>query len=137
MLGHMLGPFDEPPLEGMVYSPINLVPKARSKNKYRLIHDLAYPYNTNQSMNSCIPEENSKVEYHQIDEVIQMALSLGILVKGARCDIKAAFRNQGVIEWEIRLLAFTFEGQIYINCSIPFGASSSCAIFEKVTGVLQ
>ena len=40
-------------------------------------------YNTNQCVNSCIPEENSKLEYHQIDEVIQMALSLGILVKGA------------------------------------------------------
>ena len=77
------------------------------------------------------------MEYHQIDEVIQMALLLGILVKGAQCDIEAAFRNQGVIELEIRLLAFTFDGQIYINCSIPFGASSSCAIFEKVMGVLQ
>ena len=32
MLGHMLGPFDKPPLKGMVYSPINFVPKASSKN---------------------------------------------------------------------------------------------------------
>ena len=32
--GHMMGPFDSPPLEGMVYSPIYLVKKAGSEGKY-------------------------------------------------------------------------------------------------------
>ena len=35
-------------------------------------------------MNSCFLEKNSKVEYHQIDEVIQMALALGTVAKGTR-----------------------------------------------------
>ena len=52
-LGHMLGPFDEPPFEQMVFSLINIVPKAGSVNKYWLIHNLKFPYN-NQSVNSCI-----------------------------------------------------------------------------------
>ena len=33
LLGHMLGPFDEPPLPDMVYSPLHIVPKAGSENK--------------------------------------------------------------------------------------------------------
>ena len=43
-LGHMLGPFDEPPLPDMVYSPLHLVRKAGNLDEYRLIHNLAFPY---------------------------------------------------------------------------------------------
>ena len=94
-LEHMLGPFDEPPFKDMVYSPVNIVPKAGSNNKYRLIHDLKFPYNE-ESVNSCIPEHNSTVRYHHIDKVIEMALAIGTCVKGARCDIEAAFCHQSM-----------------------------------------
>ena len=134
-LGHMIGPFDEPPFERMVYSPINIVPKPGT-NKWRLVHDLAYPYN-NQSVNSCIPEANASVQYHHIDEVIKMALLIGKCVVGARCDVENAFRHQSMNASELFLLAFTFENKIYINSSLPFGAASSCAIFEKVASALQ
>ena len=96
-LGHMLGLFERPPLPDLVYYLINIVPKAGPTKKWQLIHNLAYPYNTDQSMNSCFLEKNSKVEYHQIDEVIQMALALGTVAKGTRCYIKVAFRNQGIM----------------------------------------
>ena len=74
--GHMLGPFDTPPLDDMVYLPINIVPKGDT-DKYHLIHDLAYPYDSNQSVNSCIPREWALVQYHYIDEVINIAVVLG------------------------------------------------------------
>ena len=40
-------------------------------------------------------------------------------------------------EIELPILAFTLNGKIYINACLPFGASSSCFIFEKVAGALQ
>ena len=135
-LGHMLGLFDEPLFEEMVYSPINIVPKAGSVNKYRLIHDLKFSYN-DQLVNSCIPEENSKVQYHHIDEVIEMALAIGMCVKGARYDVEAAFHHQSMHFSQLFLLGFTFRGKYYINSSLPFGAASSCQIFEKVACTLQ
>ena len=135
-LGHLLGPFDDPPFEQMVFSPINIVPKAGSVNKYRLIHNLKFPYN-DQSVNSCIPKENSTVKYHHIDEVIEMALAIGTCVKGARCDIEAAFCHQSMHFSQLFLLGFTFNGKYYINSSLPFGAASSCQIFEKVACALQ
>ena len=134
-MGHILGPFDHPPFEHMVYSPINIVPKSNT-NKWRLIHDLAYPY-SDQSVNSCIPPENASVKYHHIDEVIKMAMAIGKLVVGARCDVESAFRHQSMHKSQLFLLAFTFQGKIYINSSLPFGAASSCAIFEKVATALQ
>ena len=132
----MLGPFDEPPFTEMVYSRINIVPKAGSQNKYRLIHDLKYPYN-DESINSCIPEENFTVQYHHIDEVIEMALAIGTCVKGAHCNIEAAFCHQSMHFLQLFLLGFTFKGKFYINSSLPFGATSSCQIFEKVACTLQ
>ena len=131
----MLGPFDEQPIEDMVFSPMNIVPKPGTK-KYRLIHDLAYPYNS-ESVNSCIPEENSSVQYHHIDEVINMVLAIGVYMRGACCDIETVFRHQSMHHSQLFLLGFTFQGKYYINSSLPFGAASSCTIFEKVASALQ
>ena len=129
-MGHMLGPFEKQPFKNMVFSPINIVPKPGTK-KYRLIHDLAYPYNS-ESVNSCIPEE----KYHHINEVINMALAIGMCTCGARCDIETDFRHQSMHRSQLFLLGFTFQGKFYINSSLPFGAVSSCAIFEKVVSAL-
>ena len=45
-LGHILGPFNTPPFNNMVYSLLNFVTKAgdqdvTDKKKWHLIHDLA------------------------------------------------------------------------------------------------
>ena len=84
-MGHMLGPFNEPPLEGMVYSPIHLVDKARDPTKSRLIYNLVYPYN-DQSVNQCIPPSQSSVQYHYIDKLIDFAISLSKDIWGCRVD---------------------------------------------------
>ena len=135
-LGHMLGPFDEPPLPDMVFSPLHLVPKAGSDNKFRLIHNLAFPYNE-ESVNRSIPPEESSVQYHYIGELIEMAIRLGKDIWGCRVDFAHAFRNLGVILEDLPLLGFTLDGKYYLNSSVPFGAASSCLIFERVATVLQ
>lgn len=135
-LGHMLGPFDEPPLPNMVYSPLHLVPKAGDVKKHRLIHNLAFPYNQ-ESVNRCIPPEQSSVSYHYIDELIQLAMELGPNIWGCRVDFSHAFRNLPVILEDLALLGFTLDGKFYLNSSVPFGSASSCQIFERVATVLE
>ena len=135
-LGHILGPFDEPPLEGLVYSPIDIVPKP-GKNKYHLIHNLAAPYRDSLSVNSCIREENSSVQYHYIDEVIKMGVALGQGTWACRIDIEFAFHNQPMSLKMLRFLAFKFNDKTFLNSSLPFGASSSCQLFEKIAGLLE
>ena len=70
--GHMLGPFKEPPLPNLIYSPINLVPKF--EDDFCLIHDLSYPYDGVNRINNCILLCNLRVCYHSIDDVIDIAL---------------------------------------------------------------
>ena len=135
-LHHMLGPFDEPPLPDMVFSPLHLVPKAGSENKYRLIHNLAFPYNE-ESVNCSIPLEESSVQYHYIGELIEMAIRPGKDIWGCRVDFSHAFRNLAVILADLPLLGFTLDGKYFLNSSVPFGAASSCLIFERVATVLQ
>ena len=133
--GHILGLFDEPPIEGLVFSPINIVPKPNGK--HRLIHDLAFPYDSENSVNACIPKKNLVVHYHYIDELIDLALNMGTSMTGSRIDIESAFRNLGIHPEEIRYLAFTLNGKIYLNVSLPFRVASSCKIFEAVATLLE
>ena len=135
--GHMLGPFNNPPIEDMVFSPIHIVPKAGNPGKWWLIHDLAYPWDGKNSINACIPESNASVNYRKFDDVVEMGVAIGTGAWGARIDIKHAFRNQPIHPEDLKYLGFTFQGKFHINSSIPFGAASSCAIFEKVTSALQ
>ena len=114
-----------------MYLPLNIVlnPSDWKKKKWYLIHNLAYPYIGDQSVNLCILKENCSVQYHCIDEVIKMALALGERVWGVWIDISFAFRYQLMHKDELVPLALTLNGKIYINASLPFGADSSFFIF--------
>ena len=134
--GHILGPFDEPPLPNLVYSPINIIPKPGT-NKFCLVQDLSHLRQGDQSVNSCIPEENSSVKYKHIEDIIDMALHLRPGIWSRRIDILHAFRNASMAESEISTLAFSLNGKTYLNVALAFGASSSCAIFEKIATCLE
>ena len=119
----------------MVFSPINMVPKPNGKK--RLILNLAYPHDGISSVNTCIPPENSKVQYHSIDDVIQIALVLGKDTCASWVDILHPFMNLGIHPDDIPVLGFTLNGKYYIYASMPFGAASSCLIFERVASLLE
>ena len=119
--GQILGPFDKEPYDNMVYSPINLVPKLKSK--FRLIQDLSHPWDRKLSVNACIPDCNSKVKYHYIDQVIQLVLELGTSMTESRMYVNSAFRNLPVNEQDLLVLVFILNGKIYINATVPSGAA--------------
>ena len=135
--GHILGPFDMQPLPEMWFSPLNIVPKAGNPGKWRLIHDLAYPYDGKKSINDCIPSCNLRVNYQHIDDIIDIALAIGTCATGARVDVSHAFHNLGMHVTCLKFLGFTLNGKFYINSSLPFSAASSCLIFEKVATLVQ
>ncbi|WAQ98929.1 hypothetical protein MAR_023302 [Mya arenaria] len=57
--GRIKGPYITPPLPNLVCSPLGAVPK-RTKNSFRLIHDLSFPSSKAMpSVNSLIPKHNS------------------------------------------------------------------------------
>ena len=130
------GPYKCEPIPGLICSPLNLVPKAGNKNKHRLIHNLAYPYDHN-SVNANIPDSEAKVVYQMFDLAVKLWLHHGENVFTGKCDFDAAFRNLPIKFSNLILLSFTLDDLYYINSSMAFGAKSSCKIFEEFACSVQ
>lgn len=65
-LGRIAGSCSSPPFIQFVSSPLGVVPKSEP-GKVRVIHDLSF--SKSNSINSMIPDKNSKVRYDSIDDV--------------------------------------------------------------------
>ena len=51
----------------------------------------------------------------------------------AKEDFKSAFCNVPMQYQDLNLLGLKVQGQSFIDCVLPFGASISCAIFEEIS----
>ena len=73
--GRYAGPYESPPFEYFIQSPIGLVPKDHGK-KTRLIFHLSYPRDEEKgiSVNAGIPKEKCTVKYPDFDEAVKMCL---------------------------------------------------------------
>ncbi len=135
-LGRMPGPYSAPALPNMVFSPVNLVPKAGNPGKFRLIHNLAFPYDEN-AVNQCIPDAAAKVKYASFDEFVTMCLLHGKGAWQCKLDLDAAFRQCPMSLGDLPLLGFSIHDLYFINSNMAFGAHSSCQIFERFATVLN
>ena len=139
-LGRYAGPFEEPPFEQYVQSPIGLVPKDKGL-KTRLIFHLSYPRDGD-SVNSGIPKENSSVKYPEFDEAVKLCLEEGVSCSVGKSDMSSAFRHVPMAPDQWWLLVMTAIHPItrklfyFVDKCLPFGASISCAIFQAVSDAI-
>ena len=138
--GRYAGPFEKPPFENYIQSPIGLVPKDKGK-KTRLIFHLSYP-RTGKSVNSEIPKEYCTVKYPAFDEAIKICLSAGKGCYMGKSDMSSAFRHVPMKPSEWQLLVMKAEnpkdGKTYyfVDKCLPFGSSISCAIFQRFSNAV-
>jgi len=69
-LGRVAGPFEEPPFAPFQVSPLDVREK-RTPGKFRLIHNLSYPYD-HTSVNSCIADNDKTVAYANICDAVRL-----------------------------------------------------------------
>ena len=136
MLGRIIGPYTNLPLPILICSLLNLVPKADNPGKFRLIHNLAYPYDQS-SVNANIPDKNAKVSYQKFDVVIQLGLKHGPGCYTGKMDFDVAFCNIPIHLQDLPLLGFMLDDLYFINSTLAFGARSSCKIFEEFATTVQ
>ena len=146
--GRYAGPFERIPFKNYIQSPIGLVPKDGGK-KTRLIFHLSYPKNSTTSVNANIPAENSKVKYKDFDEAIRLCLqelegldsNLATIYFG-KSDMSNAFRNLPMKKqfWKFLVMKAQspFNGKFYffVDKCMPFGAASSCKIFQEFSDAI-
>ena len=101
-LGRYAGPFEKPPFESFVQSPIGLVPKDKG-TKTRLIFHLSYPRNGD-SVNSGIPSGKCTVKYPDFDEAVKICMEAGIGCWIGKSDMSSAFRHVPMAKSEWWLL---------------------------------
>ena len=139
-LGRHAGPFEEPPFEYFVQSPIGLVPKDNGK-KTRLIFHLSYPRN-GQSVNSGIPHSKCSVKYPDFDDAVKLCLMEGGGCYIGKSDMSSAFRHVPMApdQWWLLVMKVshpnTGKTYYFVDKCLPFGSSISCAIFQAISDTI-
>ena len=139
-LGRYAGPYEDPPFEFFVRSPIGLVPKDKGL-KTRLIFHLSYPKD-GESVNSGIPHEVCTVKYPDFDEAVKLCLNEGVGCSVGKSDMSSAFRHVPMAKDQWWLLVMKAEHPVskriyyFVDKCLPFGSSISCAIFQAVSDAI-
>jgi len=134
--GRIAGPFDHPPFQTFICSPLGARPK-KETGKIRIIHDLSYPKGAPNTVNASIPQEHSSVQFLLLDHVVHLVQLQGRGCFLAKTDIQEAYRLVPIHPDSYYLLGFQYGGQFYYDKVLPMGLSPSCAIFEKFSTALQ
>lgn len=132
-LGRLIGPL--PPLlaSAVHISPMGLVPKHHS-DKWRLVVDLSSP--RNQSVNDGISPALCSLHYASIDNAVDIISHLGRATELVKLDLSNAYRIIPVHTDDQPLLAVSWQGNTYLDRSLPFGLRSAPKIFNAVADLL-
>ena len=140
-LNRYAGPFKTVPFKYFIQSPIGLVPKDNGKD-VRLIFHLSYPRGMGTSVNENTPRDLCTIKYPDFAEAIKLCFSLGKGCKIAKSDMKAAFRNLGILPSDYCLLVMKAESPLdgntyyFVDKCLPFGASISCSHFQRFSNAV-
>ena len=130
------GPYTQVPYDYYIQSPIGLVPKDNGRD-HRLIFHLLYPRGRNLSVNDNTPEHLCSVKYPDFCDAVRMCMRAGKSCRIAKSDLKAAFRNLGILRSQWRLLIMKACNPIdrkyyfFVEKCLTFGASISCSHFQR------
>ena len=146
-LGRYAGPFDKPPFENYVQSPVGLVPKRNGK--VRLIFHLSYDFKDGQkSINHYTPKELCLVKYEDLDHAIENSLRLKRenptrSIYYAKTNLTSAFRlaplKKTCFKWLLMAVRDprTNKKQYFVEKNLPFGHSISCSVFQRFSRALK
>jgi hypothetical protein len=128
----MAGPFAELPCPDLFVSPIGTVPK-KDTDDIRRIHNLSHPIGA--SINDFI--EYQPLRYASFDDAVSIAKKLGPKALFAKLDVKAAFRCIPIHPSDRKWLGMRWRNQYYADLALPFGMSSSPALWEQFASLVE
>ena len=132
-LGRLGGPSRFRPISNLRSSPIGLVTKKTSG--WSLLTHLSYP--PGNSVNDCIEEKLTTVQYSKLYNVTYIIQTLGAHIIIGNIHIKSAFRRFTGYPGDFDLLGFEIRDMYYIDKCMPMGCSISCSPFEYFSTFLQ
>ena len=134
-MGRIAGPYESPPFENFKCSPLNIREKSE-KGKFRLIHNLSYPYD-DRAVNFNIPKEYGTVKYDNLEDAVQLINNKGPNAWIAKTDIADAFFLIPINPNCYKYMGFQWEEKFYYYKVLPMGCKSSCAIFSAFSDAIR
>ena len=134
-LGRIHGPFNAPVAHQAHTSPIGVIPKRNRPGKWRLICDLSSP--KNHSVNDGISPASCSLKYTTVQDVVSEIQRLGRGSLLAKIYIKEAYRILPVHPQDRPLLGFLWQGNVYVDGTLPFGLCSAPKIFNIIADLLN
>ena len=125
----MLGPLKPSDFPHVQVSPIGVISKSEP-GKWCLILDLSSPQGN--SVNDGINRELCSLSYITVDDVTTKVGEMGRRTLMAKFDLKAAYRKIAVHPDDRCLLGMSWENELYIDTTLPFGLRSAPMIFSAV-----
>ena len=133
-LGCMVGPFPKPPFSDLICCPVGLVPKKESSDLHMIMH-LSFPYGG--SINDFIDPEKAATKYQSFQDAVKLVVQQGRFCWLAKGDVKSVFRVAPILFKYLWCLGIYFEGEYYVDCTLPFGSSISCTIFKEIARLVH
>ena len=133
----MLGPFENPPISDLCFSPLMTVPK--EEDKRRIIVDFSFP--PGKAVNDGISKAmylDFEAEF-SLPSVQSMVSRLNDLGSGCllyKRDLKGAFRQFCTDPGDYRFTAVSWEGKIYLDTRLAMGLRSSAYCCQSVTEIV-
>ena len=132
--GAMLGPVDHIDSEYYHCSPLLTHPKDREKR--RVILNLSYPYGT--SVNDKADKLNfdcRHLKFPSIDDVVEYILATDDPVI-FKIDVARAFRNLCINPVDALKFGISWQDQLYVDLSVPFGWTHGSAAFQMASDAI-
>ncbi len=121
--------------EGVQCLEFGVIPKKGRPGRWRLIVDLSAP--EAHSVNDGIDRVLSSVSYTSVDDVVKRVLELGEGARLAKADVKAAYRNVPVHPRDRWLLGMRWEGETFVDGTLPFGLRSAPLLFTALGDAIE
>ena len=136
--GYLSGPFDpDSDIGRQTYiAPIGTVIKIGSK-KDRVIHNLSHNKHKNEAVNSFISDQDKKVEYETIKDIVRYFKQLGPDAYISVWDMFEAYRQVRIDkEWH-KFLGIKWDQKIYRYTCLPFGLASAPKIYSEFAELIR
>ena len=123
--GRIVGPLPPSIMLLVHVSPMGLVPKNHSDNGAPIV-DLSSPHD--QSVNDGISADLCSLRYTSVDNAVEIITSLGRSSLLAKFDLSNTYHILPVHPDDQPLLGVTWQANIYMDKSLPFGLRSALKV---------
>ena len=119
---------------GVVTSSLAVTPK-KAPGKFHIIVDMSSSRNT--SVNNNVRCQFTHVAYSSVEDAAHLMQHCGTNALLAKIDIQKGYRIVPIHLEDRPVLGICWQGQVYVDCQLPFGLASAPAIFSALREALE